>query len=125
MTSKVKRTGIIDLSVYDTKERRKKYKKCPTMPIPADIRWKALILTMRGGEWMNIGYIQEITTFSRKRVRLLLQKGMQAGIIEKSFEEFWQQPPKRKAYWSKGNGWLYRRVAYYKMDMSKIDIIVK
>jgi len=113
------------LKQYRTREYRRKYRNMHYTPIPIDVRWKALILTMKSGEWMTIGYIQEQTGFSRKRVKNMLKKGIQAGIIEKTFEEEWQQPPKNRAYHSKGAGWLYRKRAYYRLDLSKIKITIK
>jgi len=120
---KAKRTERIDLTAYHSDKYRNKYRHMSYIPLPIDVKWKALILTMRSGEWMTIGYIQQETRFSRKRVRNLLKKGIQSGIIEKGYEESWQQPP--RSYHSKGQGWLYRQSAYYRLRMDKIQVILK
>ena len=113
------------LNLDEYKKLRKKYHGTAFVPIPLDVRWKAVILAMRDGKWTSIGYIQQETGFSRKRVKRILKKGLSAGIFEKTYEEAWQKPPRPRSYHSKGQGWLYRRVAYYRLRMDKISIKIK
>lgn len=114
----------LNLDEYKTPKYRSRYQHLSYVPIPKDIRWKAVLLAMRDGKWTSIGYIQEVTGFSRRRVKLILKAGMKAGIIEKTYEEMWQ-PPTRYAYHSKGKGWLYRKVAYYRLRLDKLDIRIE
>ena len=83
--------------------------------------WKMVILLMGDGQWVTIPYLQEQTKLKRARLRDLLDKGITAGIIERSYEEHFQQPSNR-AFHSHGHGWLYRKKAYYRLRMDKIKI---
>lgn len=114
----------LNLDEYKTQKYRRKYRKLTYIPIPRDIRWKAVILALKDGKWTSIAYIQQETGFSRKRIKNILNAGIKAGIIEKTYEESWQQP-RPYAFPSKGGGWLYRRVAYYRLRRDKLKVKIK
>lgn len=117
------------LKPYQSPRARSVYRRMNYVPIPFELRWKAIVLVMRGGEWMTITQIQKATKFKRKRVRNLMKIGMKYGVIEKTKEkEVTYVPTKREWTWRKdrgnGLGVLTRARHYYRMDMSKLKITV-
>lgn len=107
-----------------TPEIKKKYKYNAWIPVDAEDRWKALVIAMHSGEWMQIKDVQRITGFNRKRVRNLLRDAVASGVVEKG-------DLKIKHYKRKVNRWgepfspnskLVAKEVKYRMDMTKIVI---
>lgn len=72
------------LQKYLTPEMKKLHKNSSFIPVSLEDRWKAIVIAMHHGDWMQIKDIQKVTGFKRKRVRCLMEQGIEMGVIQRS-----------------------------------------